>query len=311
MIKTLLFSDGFPQWSTRGFLRLAVGVLSVLLVVLPGRADSSVNGGSNPPSEVLTNGYFSDWFARVSQIQSEQPHWVTPLATVTPRLEEELRYDEDRESLSGGRTLTSFGGGKGLELIPAENIEVILNVPAWETESGENGAPRKQGWADESFLFKYRLMSANEKNGNYILTAFMGLSVPTGGEAFTEDHYIVTPTIAFGKGWGDFDFQSTLGVSLPDNGSAPDGYGMPIALNTAFQYRVMKRIWPEVEVNYTAWPNGEHNGLNQVLITPGLVVGRIPIAGRLGLTFGMGYQVAVTGNPRYRNNLLFSVRLPF
>jgi hypothetical protein len=66
-----------------------------------------------------------------------------------------------------------------------------------------------------------------------------------------------------------------------------------------------------VEVNYTEWPNGEHEGLNQVLITPGLVIGRIPIEGRLGLTIGMGYQVAVTENPRYQNNFILSVRLPF
>ena len=297
---------------TRCIFSQPAGVIAVLLMaVLTVRADSNMSSGNEATDTLSTNGYFSDWFARVTRIQSEQPHWVTPLVTVTPRLEEEVRYDQDRESLQGGRTLTSFGGGKGLELIPWENIEVILNVPAWETQSGANGAHKEEGWADESFLVKYRLLSANEENGNYILTAFMGLSVPTGGKDFTENHYIVTPTLAFGKGWGNFDVQSTLGVSLPDNGSAPGGFGMPIAFNTAFQYRILKRIWPEVEVNYTAWPNGEHGELNQVLISPGLLVGRIPIAGRLGLTFGMGYQVAVTGNPRFRNNLLFTVRMPF
>jgi hypothetical protein len=38
--------------------------------------------------------YFADWFPRVTRIQSEQPHWVTPLVAVTPRLEEEFRYDQ-------------------------------------------------------------------------------------------------------------------------------------------------------------------------------------------------------------------------
>ena len=165
--------------------------------------------------------------------------------------------------------------------------------------------PKQQGWADESFLFKYRLLSANEQHGNYILTAFMGLSVPTGSQAFTENHYIVTPTIAFGKGWGDFDFQSTLGVSLPDNGSAPGGYGMPIALNTAFQYRILKRIWPELEVNYTAWPNGEHNELNQVLITPGLIVGRIPICGSPGIDLRHGLSGGSYAKPALSQQLAF------
>jgi len=40
------------------------------------------------------DGYFSDWFQRVDKTQAEQPHWITPLATTTPRLEEELRYDQ-------------------------------------------------------------------------------------------------------------------------------------------------------------------------------------------------------------------------
>jgi hypothetical protein len=38
--------------------------------------------------------YFVDWFPSVTRIQSEQPHWVTPIVTVTPRLEEEFRYDQ-------------------------------------------------------------------------------------------------------------------------------------------------------------------------------------------------------------------------
>ncbi len=31
--------------------------------------------------------------ARVSATQAEQPHWITPLVTVTPRLEQEIRTD--------------------------------------------------------------------------------------------------------------------------------------------------------------------------------------------------------------------------
>ncbi len=252
------------------------------------------------------------WFARVSKIQAAQPHWITPLVTVTPRLEQEFRYDQSSEDLPGGKTLSNYGSGKGLELIPIDPVEVIIGVPAWETE---NTHPRKQGWADEAFLLKYRLLSANEESGNYILTAFMGLSVPWGGENYTEDHYIFTPTIAFGKGWGDFDFQSTLGVAVPDDGTAPEGPGTPLLFNTTFQYRVMKIFWPEVEFNCTEWPSGKHEGINdqgdQVFITPGLVIGRIPIAHRLALTIGAGYQIALTDHPLYHNNFILSVRLPF
>ncbi len=269
----------------------------------------SATGSGDTSSSNPVADYFSNWFARVSKTQAEQPHWVTPLVTVTPRLEEELRYDQMWESDHDGHSLTSYGGGKGLELIPAERIELIIGVPAWQTE---NTKPTQNGWADESFLVKYRLLSANEQNGNYILTAFMGLTVPNGSTDFTSHHYTYSPTLAFGKGWGGFDFQSTLGVSVPDNGAARTGAGTPVLSNTAIQYHVMKYFWPEVEANYTSWPNGEHDGLNQLFLTPGLVIGRIPIAGRLGLTAGVGYQIAVTDeHPNYRNNLVLSVRLPF
>ena len=58
------------------------------------------------------------------------------------------------------------------------------------------------------------------------------------------NHFIYTPTIAFGKGWGDFDVQSTLGISVPD-GSGEKTFGTPLALNVAAQYRVAKYFWPD------------------------------------------------------------------
>jgi hypothetical protein len=33
----------------------------------------------------------ADWFNMVSEMQAEQPHWITPLAATTPRLEQEFR----------------------------------------------------------------------------------------------------------------------------------------------------------------------------------------------------------------------------
>jgi hypothetical protein len=289
-----------------------LGVLAVLLAmtaVAPCLADdmTSTNQDDSSSSGPVAN-YFKTWFKRASETQAEQPHWVTPVATVTPRLEQEFRYDQFRETIPGGHKLDNFGGTKGLELIPAERVELIIGVPAWETE---NTSPRKNGWSDETFLVKYRLLAANEENGNYILSAFMGLSVPSGSEKFSSHHYGFTPTVAFGKGWGRFDFQSTLGVSVPDNGSTPDGAGTPILFNTALQYHVARFFWPEVEANYTYWPNGEHDNKTQLFITPGLVLGRFPIWKRVGITLAAGYQVAVTDEPLIRNNLVLSGRIPF
>jgi hypothetical protein len=269
-------------------------------------------GQENPPPSCAVDEFFRNWFARVDKTQAEQPHWITPLITVTPRLEEELRYDQYWESLPGKKILTNYDAGKGLELIPAEPVEVIVGVPPWESE---NTKPTKRGWGDEGVLLKYRLLSANEEEGNYILTAFMGVSAPWGGENYTVGHYVYTPTIAFGKGWGDFDVQGTFGVALPDDGGSRRGPGNALMLNMALQYRVMKYFWPEVEFNGAYWPNGTHEGINdqsdQAFITPGLIIGRIPLTGRLRLTFGAGYQIAVTPHPTYYNNFILSVRLSF
>lgn len=261
--------------------------------------------------------YFADWFARVSRIQSEQPHWITPLVTVTPRLEEEYRYDQLWQAQPHGKALDNFGANKGLELIPFQNTEIILGVPGWIAHNGvlprppKKGKPKppSDGWADESFLVKYRILSGNEENGNCILTAFMGFQVPTGDDDNSAGHAIYTPTLAFGKGFGNFDFQSTVGISIPNGGV--DRLSMPLNWNTAFQYRVFKYFWPELEANYTWFTLGENTGKNQLFLTPGIVIGRIPIHDRLGLTFGAGYQVAVTHHPAYNNAVIATGRIPF
>src|SRR6266516_2711346 len=69
------------------------------------------------------------WFARSDRAKADQPHWMTPVVTVTPRLEQEFRTDFVIEQTRAGRDLVNFGNSKGLELIPSEHVELILNVP--------------------------------------------------------------------------------------------------------------------------------------------------------------------------------------
>ncbi len=75
--------------------------------------------------------FLDDYFARVARNQAEQPHWVTPVATVTPRLEQEFRYDIFWQDHAGDTVTENYGGSKGLELIPANNVEVIVNLPPY------------------------------------------------------------------------------------------------------------------------------------------------------------------------------------
>jgi hypothetical protein len=243
---------------------------------------SASNTTPNPPKS-------SGWFARVDRAQATQPSWVTPIATVTPRLEEEVRYDQFWQNLGNGAKVDNYGGGKGLELIPTTTNEVIFNVPGYEVRTDHK--PRS-GFADDTvLLIKQRLISANAQNGDYIVTAFLGFQAPTGGQAFTNHSWVITPTIAGGKGFGQADVQATMGIGLPTDNVGV--IGDALATNVAFQYHVATKFWPEFEVNDTYWSGGERSGKNQVLLTPGVVVGRFKLGGRFKANFGVGYQWAV------------------
>jgi hypothetical protein len=99
------------------------------------------------------------------------------MLTTTPRFEEEFRFDVARQSVSGGHITDNYGLSKGLELISTENTEIIFSLPPYLTHT----STAKDGFGDVSFLFKYRLLTSNnEEKSNYILTAFLGGSVPTG-----------------------------------------------------------------------------------------------------------------------------------
>lgn len=247
------------------------------------------------------------WLARVSASQAEQPHWITPLATVTPRLEQEIRYDNLWEDgLSGGSSLTNYDGGKGLELIPARRVEIILGVPPYIVHHNSSA---RDGIGDTSFLLKYRVLSRNESHGNYILTAFLGVTTATATNGNGTGHGSVAPALAFGKGWDDFDFQSTWGTTIPIG--AVSRIGTPIIANNAFQYRVFRRFWPEMEVNSAWWSNGTRAGKKQVFLTPGIIVGKLPIHNRVGLTIGAGVQIAATHFHAFNHNIILSVRMPF
>lgn len=252
---------------------------------------------------VAQEGYFSEYFPRVTKTQAEQPHWITPLFTTTPRLEEEFRADVTWTPTPDGNNM-NYGGGKGLELIPTEHTEIILGLPAYQVP-----VDGPAGGGNIPLLLKYRLFASNEEHGNYIVSAFLGGSIPAG--RFATAHGSITPTIAFGKGYRDFDLQTTLGWTIPTGGRQTSG--TPVAYNMALQYRVLRKLWPELETNVTMWPNGGKKlvGEKQVFISPGLIVGRIHLWRRLGLTFGAGEQIAVTHFHQYNHAPTLSVRFPF
>src|SRR5207244_12535713 len=137
-------------------------------------------------------GYFANWFSRGDKTQAGQPHWATPLATTTPRLEEEFRFDTLWQTNNSGITTENYGGAKGLELIPAERVEVILVAPP--AYIVHNDSLVRDGFGDWGFLVKYRILSSNEEKGKYILTAFFQTTFPTGQYKNEATDAIITRT---------------------------------------------------------------------------------------------------------------------
>ena len=63
-------------------------------------------------SSAYGQNWVDHWLSRVSATQAEQPHWTTPVATVTPRLEQEYRFDVLHEITPTGN-LTNIDGARG------------------------------------------------------------------------------------------------------------------------------------------------------------------------------------------------------
>ena len=63
------------------------------------------------------------------------------------------------------------------------------------------------------------------------------------------------------------------------------------------------------------WPlwfvGGKNAGREQTFVTPGLVLGRFPLADHLGLTVGAGVQIAVSEFHTQNHTIILSTRLPF
>lgn len=292
------------------FLPAGLAALFGLAAVWPAIADDAAPA-AGPGTSSAGTGFFSDWFSISDAAKESQPHWMTPLVTVTPRLEEEFRYDQYWQTRNGDVQFENIDNGKGLEIIPLPNTEFILSTPAYEVKHTPKGDV--SGWADETVLAKYRLLSENEEQGNYIVTGFLGYSLPTGNAAFTNNKGIITPTLAAGRGWGTresgFDVQSTFGVGIPV--ADEKAVGTTFTWNTTLQAHIFSKLWPEIEANYTAYHDGEHAGKDQLAFTVGITVGRFELGPRARLIFGAGYEWPVSSFGIFVNQWLGTVRVAF
>jgi hypothetical protein len=103
--------------------------------------------------------------------------------------------------------------------------------------------------------------------------------------------------------------QTTVGGNLPTGDIA--SIGRQLVSNTAFQYRALGRLWPELEVNSTFFLEGKNEGQTQVFLTPGLGFGRIHLWRALKFSTAAGMQIAATRFHSYNHRAMFSIRYSF
>lgn len=275
------------------------------------RKDCSANREEGSARNCVANdkkkrSIFRSWLNMAAEIQARQPDWLSPLATTSGRLKNELRYDIWEQPLTLGNRTYQFGGGKGLEFISSSRTQLLAGIPTYTLHS-PNGAPG--GFGDVPLMLKFRIASAERAEGNYLVTFILSATAPTGSHRYGAGDALVTPTLALGKGFGRFDVQSTFGANLPTGQTAK--LGRQLQWNTAFQYHAAWKLWPELEVNSTFYKTGTNVGDKQVFLTPGLGFGRMRLGRGLRFSTAAGMQIAVTRFHTYDHRWMFSERISF
>ncbi len=255
--------------------------------------------------------FFTKWEARTTATQARQPSWPPPLISPYPMLIQVFRADFLRQITPTLTSTWNYGASRGLNLIPGFNSEFDFYYPPYM----QHNTPKvKDGFGDVGFLYKYRFLSRNEKEGDYMLSAQVTATIPTGSHSNGSPDASVSPTLLGGKGYGKLDVISCLGGTLPTEET--NKVGRSIAWNTTAQYHLSKWVWPELESNTTWFFAGKNDGKKQNFLTPGIVFSKFKFhpdddKSRTGVAFGAGMQIATSQFHTYNHELAFTTRLIF
>lgn len=251
----------------------------------------------------------SSWENRTRKTVAEQPAWAVPVITPSSGLTQLFRSDFMGLSMPDGTNTWNYGNSKGLNLIPWYKTEVDIAVPPYL----QHNSTAADGLGDFSMMLKYRIASGNEKSGAYSLSASLGATIPTGSYKNGSPDAALIPTIYGGKGFGNFDVQSSVSATLPTGDAAK--LGRPMAWNVVGQYRVARIFWPEIENSATFFHGGPNDGRKQDLIAPGIMVSKLKLGrapgNHLALAFGAAEQFATTHFHLYKHGVVLSMRVAF
>jgi hypothetical protein len=260
--------------------------------------------------------FYARFCTQTNAIQSKQPNWPPPLVTTYTGLFQVVRFDALHQITPTSGQTWNIDNSKGVSIIPWNRTEIDVNLPPYLDHIAPSGSTKPaptNGAGDMSFLGKFRVVSANDKSGAYVISIFALATIPTGSYKNGSTDASVTPSLAVGKGFGPLAIQTTAGTTLYMDRPATKTTGNPVTWNLAAQYKIAKYFWPELESNATFYKGGTNHGKSQEFLTPGLLIGKLKLHpddahSRAGLTFGGGMQIATSTFHSYNHELVLTAR---
>jgi hypothetical protein len=268
-----------------------------------------ISFGSCVSSAKAQAGFLTSWEGRVRKTVAEQPAWPVPVVTPSSGLVQLARFDAIHQTTSTHTETWIYGNSKGFNLIPWYKTEVDITLPPYI----EHNSKVRDGAGDWQMLIKYRFLAGGPKHGHYSFSGSLNGTAPTGSYKNGSSDGSVAPTLYVGKGFGRFDGQSSVAITLPTGHTARTG--RPIAWNAVAQYRAGRLFWPEVEFNSTFYRGGPNGGRIQAFVTPGLMISKIRFSressSRLAFIFGGGMQIATSEFHTYNHAVIATGRISF
>jgi len=246
-------------------------------------------------------------------MKSLQPStWQGGFATTSITLSQNYRAEINRQRMPAGNSLYNFGNGKGLSYIVSKRVEFDTSVPNYIFH---DDGKTVDGFGDYSFTSKVRLFSGNEEHGNYVLSAMTQQTISTGQAKNGAVSATRVYTLLGGKGYGPFNVQTTAGVTVPAAAGVAT-IGHPVAWNTMFQDRMMRKLWVNVESNTTFYNGGSHDGKKQSYVTPGVFAAGLrppwwSETDHRSFIVGAGMQIATTHYRASDHNLILDAKFAF
>lgn len=237
-----------------------------------------------------------------------QPAMIAPLMTADPRLTQYARLSVSHENTSSGAETVNYGNCRGAGVVVAKRFEFDWMPPTYI----QHNSTAPDGVGDTSVQAKYRIVSGNRENGNYVVSAAVSRTFATGSHKNGALTGSFTPAVSAGKTFGRFDVISALNGTLPTGKVAQQGRAM--GWNTAAQFHATRVLWLELEDNATFYRGGSRDGQTQNFVLPGVLCvlrKKEWQAQHPYFIVGGGMQIATSGFHAYNHNLITEMRVLF